>query len=98
MLRTFKWHCTHWRLFVNRLDDELLIVEGNVPDLTPGEADLWGQSEEEKKRPHELYYSRMHKHKLVQTYFTAGNVSVEIHQSCNILAEKISLLLFRVSK
>lgn len=39
---------THRRLFVNGLDDKLLIVKGNVSDLTPGEADLWGQSEEDR--------------------------------------------------
>lgn len=37
---------THRRFFVNGLDDEFLIVEGNVSDLTPGEANLWGQSEQ----------------------------------------------------
>lgn len=39
---------THRGLFVNGLDDKLLIVKGNVSDLTPGEANLWGQSEEER--------------------------------------------------
>lgn len=37
---------THCCLFINGLDDELLIVEGNVSDLAPGEANLWGESEE----------------------------------------------------
>ena len=31
---------THWSLLVNGFDDKLLVVEGDVPDLTPGEADL----------------------------------------------------------
>lgn len=38
---------THWRLFVDGLDDELLVVEGDVSDLAPGESDLWGQSGED---------------------------------------------------
>lgn len=37
---------THRGFFVNGLDDEFLIVEGNVSDLTPGEANLWRQSVE----------------------------------------------------
>lgn len=41
---------THRRLFVNGLDGKLLIVERNVSDLTPGETDLWGQSEKESAR------------------------------------------------
>lgn len=40
---------TYRRLFVDGLDDKLLIIKGNVSDLTPGEANLWGQSEEETK-------------------------------------------------
>lgn len=35
---------THRRFLVNGFDDELFIVEGNVSDLAPGEANLWGQS------------------------------------------------------
>lgn len=31
---------TYWSFLVDGLDDKLLVVEGNVPDLTPGEADL----------------------------------------------------------
>lgn len=42
-----KYNNTHWRFFVYRFDDELLIIEGNVSDLTPGEANLWGQPGEE---------------------------------------------------
>lgn len=38
---------THGRLFVDGLDDKLLIVKGNVSDLTPRKTDLWGQSEED---------------------------------------------------
>lgn len=41
---------THRRLFVNGLDDKLLIAKGNVSDLTPGETNLWGQSEKESTR------------------------------------------------
>lgn len=41
---------THWGLFINGLDDELLIVEGNVSDLAPGEANLRGESEEGSTR------------------------------------------------
>lgn len=41
---------THGRLFVNGLDGKLLIAKGNVSNLTPGETDLWGQSEEESVR------------------------------------------------
>lgn len=35
---------THRGLFVDGLDGKLLIVEGNISDLAPGETDLWGQS------------------------------------------------------
>lgn len=27
---------------VNWFDEELLVIEGNISDLAPGEADLWG--------------------------------------------------------
>ncbi len=27
---------------VDRFDEELLVIEGNISDLTPGEANLWG--------------------------------------------------------
>lgn len=33
----------YWSFFVDGLDDKFLVVEGNVPDLAPGEADLWRQ-------------------------------------------------------
>lgn len=32
------------RLLVNGLDDELPVIEGNISDLTPGEANLGSQS------------------------------------------------------
>lgn len=35
---------TYRGLLVDGFDDELLVVEGDVPDLAPGEANLWGQS------------------------------------------------------
>ena len=38
---------SYWGFLVNRLDDELLVIEGDVPDLAPGEAYLRGQSVEE---------------------------------------------------
>lgn len=41
---------THRRLFVDGLDDKLLIVKGNVSDLTPRKTDLRGQSEEDSAR------------------------------------------------
>lgn len=37
---------THRGFFIDGLDDELLIIEGNVSNLAPGEANLWCQSEE----------------------------------------------------
>lgn len=39
---------TYWCLLVNRLYNKLLVIEGDVSDLTPGEPNLWSQSE--KKR------------------------------------------------
>lgn len=41
---------SHRRFLVNRLDDEFLIIERNVSDFTPGEANLRGQSEGESTR------------------------------------------------
>lgn len=35
------WSKTYWCFLVDGLDDKLFIVEGNVSDFTPGEADLW---------------------------------------------------------
>lgn len=37
---------THWCFLVNRFDKKLLVIERDVSNLTPGEADLWCQSEE----------------------------------------------------
>lgn len=37
-------------LLVDGLDDKLLVVERDVPDLTPREADLWGQPEVKGQR------------------------------------------------
>lgn len=37
---------THRGFFVNRLDDKLLIVEGDIPDFAPREANLRSQSVE----------------------------------------------------
>lgn len=36
---------TYWSFLVDGLDDKLFVIEGNVPDFTPGEADLWWQPE-----------------------------------------------------
>ena len=33
----------HWGLLVDWLDDKLLVVEGDVADLTPGKSNLGGQ-------------------------------------------------------
>lgn len=49
---------THRRLFVNGLDGKLLIVKGNVSDLTPGETDLWGQSGKESARTSLLTFKK----------------------------------------
>lgn len=35
---------TYWRLLVYWLDDELLVVERNILNFTPGKSDLWCQS------------------------------------------------------
>ena len=37
------------RLLVDWLDDKLLVVEGDIFDLAPGKADLWGHSGEQKE-------------------------------------------------
>ena len=42
-------HCTgygllaHWGLLVDWLDDKLLVVEGDITDLTPGKPNFGGQ-------------------------------------------------------
>ena len=36
-------------LLVDGLDDELLVVEGDVSDLAPGEADFWRQPGQRKE-------------------------------------------------
>ena len=33
----------YWGLLVDRLDDKLLVIEGDVADLTPGKPDFGGQ-------------------------------------------------------
>lgn len=40
---------THRCFLVNRFYDKLLVIERDVSDLTPGEANLWRQPEKKKK-------------------------------------------------
>ena len=37
---------TYWAFLVDGLDDKPFVIEGDVPDLTPGEANLWCQPKE----------------------------------------------------
>lgn len=39
---------THRCFLVNRFYDKLLVIERDVSDLTPGEANLWRQPEKKK--------------------------------------------------
>lgn len=32
---------TYWSFLVDGLDHKLFVIEGDVSDFTPGEADLW---------------------------------------------------------
>ena len=41
---------TYRGFFVNGLDDKLLVIERDVPDLAPWEANLWGQPKVQKKK------------------------------------------------
>lgn len=45
-LLIFYQELTYRSFLVDRFDDELLVVKGDVPDFTPGKADLWGHSGE----------------------------------------------------
>lgn len=40
---------THRCFLVNRFYDKLLVIERDVSDLTPGEANLWRQPEKKKE-------------------------------------------------
>lgn len=40
--------CTYRGLLVDGLNDKLFVIERDVPDFTPREANLWGQPEVKK--------------------------------------------------
>jgi len=96
--------CAHRGFLVDRLDDEFLVIEGDVPDLTPGEADLRGQSTEAGHMktswllPSHQVGPRTHKHQhntivsiLVHCIFTGLVVSIRVH--CIFTGQVVSILV-----